>query len=485
MGDTVRLRQGEIIPLMPLRHQVPHAAFQGELHADVCERIAALRSLSPENHRTYVNLLFKRSDHAKAITALVQLTRAGHLDPVEVRSRFASAGFADLLEGRVAFSSNVAQPGAAIGVAHLGRFATKVFAHWVFRLLGRGGLHSRSVIRAWVDSTDAAYPREVESAAMLIYPYAISARRQLRYLWHCRKQRRYMSLMGLPFRARDVLRVFLDRRDWEVRIVECERRAFLDHASDIEAMGAEVVYTTDEFEAAACEFHQELERRGIRTVNRSHGVAVYGPYIFYSEFWFLNRSQRSFYLRRGRVSDCRYLRVLPESLTFPVPHEDAYRPGVVYLQGNWAHATKRYEAAFERDAIRAAQAACDKLGLPFVVKLHPNCGRLGRRGLNPRAGIKTVKDMDSVQISHPIFLSIGSSAIYTYLERGPVQLLVDDLSHPKESFWRDIDGLRPEELADLLEGLRTPAAWSNQHRRQVESLRHEAREFDENQSRAH
>jgi hypothetical protein len=142
---------------------------------------------------------------------------------------------------------------------------------------------------------------------------------------------------------------------------------------------------------------------------------------------------------------------------------------IAFVQGNWRQAGKRYEAAFEHAAMIAARRACDRIGLPFVVKLHPNAVWWHRMRLQRVLGLTLVSDAGCFSERHPVFLNLLSTAYYELLPLGPTFFLADDLIHPLRVFGDHVMDVRLEGLDALLAGLVDPDCWHRLHHAQREA----------------
>lgn len=458
MSGHLELRDGSIVSLASLPRRVPHPTFQGPLHAEVAERLVTELAVPAELHRVYVNFVTKKSSRAKQLSALVALARAGRVAPAKVVSDFIGPGFADLLPEGVRIERSEPPAANLIDRAQLPREWAKLLLHRTFRLLGPWRRPAPHVLRAWVDTSDAMYPKEVEQARLLVYPFDKNPARQLRYLWTCWRAGRSFALAGYPLRARKLLRATLERGRRDRLLVDTEASAARAHAEELLALGVERVSTTDEFEVAACELHDRLGQSGVTSVNSSHGVAVYGPYASYSHFRFFNDLQRDFYAGRGRFDDSSVRHGVADATAAPRAPED-FAPVLVLIQGNWARAGKHYEAEFEAQVTAAASRTADACGLPFVVKRHPNARR-PRPWSRPDAGAPpTIDRIEEAPGRHPVFVNTLSSACYELAKRGPVLFAADGLLDPRGTFGPDIHCVHVDALADEIQRFREARYW--------------------------
>ena len=460
MRSRVILEDGSRIALSRLRRLVPHHTFMTPTHLEVCERLAARRDVDADLRPVYVNLLFKKSDRAKNLTALISLIEAGRLRVQAVRADFFAAEFADLLGEKVRIEGSPRQRRSVINARQVARFAVKTLAHLVYRRLRTRRLPRPHVLRAWVDTTDSVYPREVEEATLLIYPFTGNALRQVRYVRHCARSGRHFSLMGLPYRWSDPLGVLLGSGQRDRRLVGAEAGAARRHARELRALGVERVSTTDEFEAGSYELHRLLMQDGATCRNTSHGVSVYGPYVHYDHFRFYNEQQLAFYRRRGHFESYDY-RSLPGPIGEAAGAVDApFEPMAVYVQGNWQQSGRFYERRFEEDAIARIRDACRAIGMDFAVKLHPNLRTVNAMWLRARFGVALLRRLEEIGGRKPVFLNMLSTTYYSSLRDGPTVFVADDLLEPWRIFGEGIPCVRLDELEAELARFEEPAYYA-------------------------
>lgn len=469
MTDHVELHDGTVLPLASLPDKVSHIWYMGATHLSVCERLADQRHIPARLRAVYVNTIFTKSRRAKQVTALVTLLQEKKLDVRAVRSRFIGREFSDLFGNHVDIQIHSLPHSSLIDIKHFARFFCKVFSHRLFRLMRSSPIHAQSVLRAWVDTTDSTYPQHLPSAMLLIYPFAGSQSRQLRYVLRCRKQGRSFSLMGLPYRIGDLLRIARHWSQRETLLVEAEAYAFREHAHDLLAIGVKHVATTDDFSAASCELHGELLSHAVTCTNTSHGVGVYGPYVKYSHFTFYNEHQRDFYGLKGSfaTSDLRHIPVpaSPPEWT----KRQGYEPLLVFVLGNWRQSGKLYEARFEADAIPLIKKASKLLGIPMAIKVHPNTGSARIIRLRLRHGVQVLRRIEEIGASHPVFLNTLSTSYYAFLHHGPTLFLMDALLQPSRVFGEHIHCVTLEDAEHAIGEYRDRGHWMQRHSEQIEN----------------
>ena len=471
MSNYIELTDGRRLRLKDLQRMVPSCTFMSETHVEVCERLASRANLSAEVHQVYVNMLVKKSNRARQITALIELNRARQSAIRAVYSDFIGEDLSDLLGPDLILNCGPHRCSDFLELRQIFLFVVKVSAHRLFRLFRNRSLEAEDVVRAWVDTTDQLYPQLVKTATLLIYPFNASPPRQLRYLRRCWLERRNCSMMGIPYRLRDLLRLMTNWRRREAIIATAEARAFQKHACELLNVGMTRIHTTDEFETAGFLLHGKLMDAGVECINTAHGIGLYGPYVAYSRFVCFNQRQRDYYQCRGRMGRFQVNSIVEhddKKLTDP---GDAYRPTVVYLQGNWKQAGKEYEADFELRAINKLKHAAAAIGLPFVVKVHPNVTRRNMRRLEKHTDVTAVRRLEEFDVGHPIFFSLMSTAYYTYLSLGPTCIVHDDLMWPGSLCGSGVCVTHIDELEEYLRSYRHSYYWVSQQQQQLAAER--------------
>jgi len=410
MRQFIELVDGRRVPLALLPSLVPHACLTSAVHIEVCGRLARRGPVPDESRDVYVNMLFKRSDFAKQITALEALIRTGAFDVRRVTSTFIDDDFSDLL-GEIEQVILPGTPRNYLSRHHVGRFVLKACAHRLFRLFRRRRFRADQVIRTWADISERVFGDLVETTSLLVYPFSGNRMRQLRYLWRSRQLGRNYSLMGLPYRMSHVIRLLLSGNGRDRLLVESEIDGYRRHADELLACGIKKLYTTDESEAASGRLHGALIDDGVHCVNRGHGVAVYGPFVRYSHFSFYDRLQHLRYAQLGKFDTFDTKAGANNRNTPPSRPGENYSPAVIAIQGNWHQAEKHYEEQFEEQAYRSAGSVCRELNLPMFLKLHPDTNGRTRRRLVSKLEIPHIDHLDELKGRQPIFLNTAVNAV--------------------------------------------------------------------------
>ena len=472
MRDYIELEDGSKVELRDLVSRVPYTCFLTPAHIEICTRLARLCLLPPTEHIVYVNLLFVHGWHAKELSALLLLTARRELKVRRVVMRTPIETLRDLLDPTVQVTQ--AHP-VRKSFLRYRRYAwqfVKIASHRLFRLFRKRNVQANTVIRAYVDSVDGAYPELIQQTLLLIYPFKISLRRQRKYLRLCWSQNRNVSLVGFPYRFFDYWRLILGCFRRDLTLVKMETIVHCRHAQDFLAMKAERIYCDSESETAGTALHGELRAAGIRSINSSHGIGVYGPHVDFNEFVCFNRQQQRYYARFGRVDQfkSKQLDNLPAAIP---PRQSPFQPVVVFLHGNWKRVGKLYESDFQDRALAVVSRALQELKIPFAFKPHPNSGSSWKQTIPPDQSIQIIKNLAELGDRPLIFLNLMSTSFYGNLAIGPTIFLGDDLIDPTQLFGPQIEASNlaqlPNQLSALLDQTNWRSYWSNQITRERDS----------------
>ncbi len=459
---------GKHIKLADLPRRVPSTTFMGDTHVEVCERLAQGIELPPRYHGTYVNLLVRKSTTTRQITSLIELQRAGRL---EIRAIHAGASLercSDLFDGDISIQLYPEPQGQLIDYKEACAFVKKFAIHHLFRLLRRRRLKTSTAIRGWVDTADQIYPDLVKATPLLVYPFKARPWRQIQYVRQCLRERRNFSLMGVPYRFHNLVRMLISSRNRDRVMVFTEASSAEKHADELLALGVKFLYEMCEYELAGYLMHEKLIDQGVRTQNTAHGVAVYGPYVRYNLFACYNQLQKRFYQAKGKVDQFQYIPNIPADAVAIPTSEQTFQPVVVYLQGNWRQAGKVYEAELETNVLKNLRTVCEKIGLSLLVKVHPNLTPENENQLRTELKVTTTRTLECEKTTHPIFLTLLSTSYYSYMAQGPIAIVTDDILRPESLFGDGVPSSHVDHLEEYLQPFRQSSHWAACHSQQIE-----------------
>ncbi|MEQ1903433.1 MAG: hypothetical protein ABL888_04550 [Pirellulaceae bacterium] len=314
------------------------------------------------------------------------------------------------------------------------------------------------MIRAYVETTVRSHSDASNQAMIFTYPFKMNFRRQMQYWRNSWAKSKPVYLMGLPYRWRDPFRLLLNWRNRDLQAVRTEIRAHRCHADEIHKWGFHTVLSDSESETSGCILNKALSTHGIKTANVSHGVGVYGPYIFFDECEFYNESQFEYYRRYSEIAAQRFLVHSPKRdsnpTRIPAPSKPrSTKPVLVMLKGNWDNAGKYFEDQFENEVVSRLKSIALDLKLELFIKFHPNTRTRVRARI---CKANQARELLGPAFSIPgeaIFVNTLSTVYYSYFDVGPVVFAHDRLQDPRAFFGPGILAVELDDLRSTLEQL--------------------------------
>ncbi|AYF47617.1 hypothetical protein [Pseudomonas sp. PS01298] len=451
------LSDGSVIHIGEIRDKCAQSIFQTSLFYDVCDFLARAHKLDGLEHKVLVNLYALKSSRVKDIAALAYYVNE-HVDGVfEVCALDDSIAVLQELIGAesIVFRRLGGAPHAYIEKANRQAIAMKIILNRLFRLVPSRVSVSPSIVRGWVDVTEAMYAKEVFSSSLLLYPFPFGMARQFRFFRSVKKRGGKVRFSGLPYQLSGLLRLLFAKGRGDVDVVRIETSAYQRYARELIAEGVKVVYTSDEFEVASIALYERLIEAGVTIINTAHGVGLYSPYVAYSEFKGINASQSNFYQQRcsGLKPSIRKSR----NTKLPLASVDASRalpPAVVLLDQNFL----TFNCVAESNALvqtqRILEEFCSAKNVPFFIKVHPNSSPTEQ--LN---GSVRVRDWAAISGFRPIFVTVNSTAFYDVQGYGPVLVCDEPSFLPEIYFGGELLVYRYVNLVEKLLNLIQEDAW--------------------------
>lgn len=335
----------------------------------------------------------------------------------------------------------------------------KVFAHWLFRLLGCFANRRiraaciQTYRKAYVDDIELVFDTEQSSVIRAVYPFPVSVRRQLRYLKFLRKKGYMFKLAGNSYRAPDLLR-FVLRRDLR-SLQRMESRAQILHAFEVAALKVRNVQLSDEFDIGSLDFTRTLARLNLHVANSAHGVGKYLPVHAYPEFHVLTQRQKQYYVT---TRPCHYIqRKLNEKAPVVATGKAAteslehWPVCFVFLSGQSARGIgEKHLALNEERATKLLGAEFgDNPGVGLYYRPHPN----NHEPVVP-PGFNLLPALEQVNgLPNTLFASFNSTCQIDPAFKGRKILLRGELMYPEVWFDDTEEMLNLDQLVELLRKL--------------------------------
>ncbi|MCI8210386.1 hypothetical protein AUC61_12640 [Pseudomonas sp. S25] len=451
------LTDGSVVQAVDIRAKYALSIFQTDLFYDVCEVLARRHRLEGVDHKVLVNLYALKSSRVKDIAALVYYVSEHLYDVAEVHGRDDSIFVLRALVGTDALSIHSVgdAPGSHVERSARLSIAMKIIFHRVFRLIPSRVRTSDTVVRGWVDVTEAMYPEEVFESTLMLYPFPYGVARQFRFFRSMRRRGAKVKFVGLPYPFISLARLLLGGNKLDAHIVRLETLAYQRYARELIAMGVREVRTSDEFEVGAVAMYERLMDGGVEVVNTAHGVGLYSPYVAYSEFKGVNIAQSNFYRQRCPRMNPGLRR--SKNSTLPLASADAARnlpPAIVLLDQNFMVFNCVAEAEALAETQRLLEAFCTSAKLPLFIKIHPNSAPTEQSD-----HVRQVRDWADLAGYRPVFVTINSTAFYDVQGYGPILVCDEPSFLPVIYFGEDLLVYRFDTLATMLENLISENAW--------------------------
>lgn len=177
------------------------------------------------------------------------------------------------------------------------KIVLKVISHWLFRLIGffQTLLNKQKfdiLRKCYVEDVEALF--DVECNLRLIYPFPLSAKRQLKYLRFLKSSGKTFILDGLPYDIKGFSNFIIKRTYSALNKLEA-RAAFRLAAIHSSKFMPVLVQCSDEYDLTSLFYCKKAQRYGIETLNSAHGIGKYLPYTGYTKFDCLSSAQIEYY----------------------------------------------------------------------------------------------------------------------------------------------------------------------------------------------
>ena len=436
---------------------IPPIVFETKMHARRCDR-AARHYLGDTDLILVGTLANYYSRHAEdcANGTAVQFACAAGLISEDNPLTFSSGDCAfgldsDLCEKE--FLGNWQEPTANSERLRSVRFRMRIvlraIAHRVFRVIGSLRVVDRKrpvgenycvtkVFRTWVDVSLALFGSQSKDGLVLVYPFPLNFRRQLKYIDQLGKDGYRFQLFGAPYPLWDILLWAIRPRDR--RLAELEQATMERHATElVEQFDVSNLVTSEDFEIGSFAFTSRLRELGVCVENYAHGVGKYCPYVSYDRFVVLNDAQEDYYRQFGNIGEFEY---------FPEKSSDwsSIRPRALVLVDQLISRDGSLLDRLEQEILTVMKTVAENYKLELEIKLHPNSK------LSADERRDGVKQVDKIRWSsgEAIFITVFSTAFLTFREMGRTMLVGNRYIDPRLVFGRHAPVIDVRELENVL-----------------------------------
>jgi hypothetical protein len=420
---------------------VPPIVFETSTHARICDRAARqyLDDEDPVLIGTLANYYSRHADDCANGTAIMFAYKAGLISR---ESRLTVSGDESVFgldsrafEGLLIEESSQTKQGSERLRSFRFRLRTllRAVAHRLFRLFGKlAALNGKGpgdavsadgrLFRTWVDVSLEIFQPQPTDGVILVYPFPLNLRRQMKYIGRLRSEGFRFQLFGAPYSLLDV--ASWATRPCDRRLAEIERDTMRRHAHElVERFGAKSLITSEDFEFGTFALGSSLRDLGVRVENFAHGVGKYCPYVSYDRFVVLNDAQENYYRQFGDVGQFDY---------FPEESFDwsAADPRSLVLVDQLIVRDGSLLDKLEEEILAIMKTVAAEYDLAIAVKLHPN-SKLSTS--ERRDGVEQVRDIRWLP-GEAIFITVFSTAYLTFRELGQTLLVGNRYIDPKLVF---------------------------------------------------
>lgn len=386
--------------------------YQTAEHYDICLRAARSESSDPMVQKVLANLFALKSTTARKATAIAAFFRRSEpgIKAISVAPGVRTM-LPDCVVNAVRFEEWRGTDESHIAWNHVVLLLCKAVLHRLFRLYPGAPARGGTLLRTWVEVSASLYPDAMLTGEVLIYPFALNVRRQWRFYRWCGQKKLNMRLAGLPYRPLQILSDIVSRRTNHMILARAEVSANSNHALELLDHAPRQVLTSDEFETGSLALHQVLLAAGVEVINTAHGVGNYCPFVAYSRFRVLSRSQSTFYAQRNPAiafdlipNDSHKLDGLP-------PYSaSSGKPLAVVLVHQSFELTQLVAEGRAQKRIDAQLAQLSRqLGFTYLIKMHPNSRRPKGDGKSGAFAGELIYDWSSLVSFRPVFVTINST----------------------------------------------------------------------------
>lgn len=443
-----------VLMLSELINLVPGSIYLSKNHIEVCCLLASDSGFSGELLMVYVNLLVVHSKKAKIFTALVELILAKKIEPVSISSTFLNKehlGAFVNINGMI--FSGINTDTGLLNDKSLKRLFVKYLMHRLYRLNFRKNKRANTAIRSWVEITQNMYGEYYDSSLVLIYPFYYNLRRHLKYIAHCFRSYNSVSLCGLPYSFKDLLKIFFYKKNSDLYTVFFEANAYKKHAVELQERGVLDLYTSDEFEAGSVVMASKLRAEGIYVKNTSHGLGFNCPYVGYNTFQVYNSAQKAYYKFKSPDTNFLIAPRINTNMMDRIQSANSANPILIFLEANFEAVNLFYESELQEKSIRHILDIAEKQKITFTIKAHPNRKDCEIQKMGLKYSTSVIRSLAVLSEVAPIFITINSAAYYDFRSQGPFIFVNDGYSNLEDFYGESLQSHSVEKIESEIKRL--------------------------------
>ena len=413
----------------------------------LCEKVAELYfsfSKGSGMYKTLINMLFLKSNRLRAIAAVIEYSK--HAEITEVVYETDLSPFRSFFTGgeKISFIHLQQSPASWINsserIISIFKWVANILFTLYFLLVGRKKTKKgiKSVIRTWVDDAEKIYGDKYESSVIFIHPFFLNPIRGIKYIVHCFKTYRNVTLIGIPYQLGDLMSVvFSGGINFDKALVYFEAKAMKNHVHHYSTF--DIIYASDEYMVNAHLLYYDLMINGKTVINKAHGIGYYSPYVEYSEMHMYNENQVDHY--RKRNPHIRYY-LLDEYQVSEYKFAEKKPSAIIFIDhGNLEQFNLYYEADLQQKILDQLRETASDLGISLFIKFSPQTLAAAQSRFHKKfPEYQTCSNLTAIRDSYnAIFVNMFSTAYYDFSRFGKILFIETEVFKPNLMFGNNIE----------------------------------------------
>ncbi len=308
------------------------------------------------------------------------------------------------------------------------RVMTKVLLHrlfyyfWLFRRCFCKSKYD-NIIKTYVEVEYNLFARKAEgsNSLILVFPFPLSFRRQLVYLSSiCKEPSVTVSLFGIPYSMKKLIRVFLCRNQLSIFELESDGAARLAEA--MKSISYVNFLNMDDFEPFSVIYNEKLRDRGIYIDTYLHGVGTYSPFISTNHLKVFNRLQKEFY---STLNDISHISYYDEYNKENASLELINSSSCIIFYSQVTNSTLEL-MPIEKRVLSSLKCLASQHEVKLMYKKHPNLERKKVAYLD-ELDIGIITHIDRNKDTNVTGMSFYSTAFYTEVDKQSILISVSEI----------------------------------------------------------
>lgn len=288
-----------------------------------------------------------------------------------------------------------------VGVKKTFTIILKFLVHKVFRIFYQMKNDDKveQIVKTWIELNFHTYRERITqdtNSLCLVYPFPLSATRQIKYLALLRRLGINHSLYGLDYSIIDLIK-FVCKRNI-LSLFQLEYYANIKSSSELlKYRELKEVLVMDDVDPFSNVVNKRFSLNGVRVECTLHGVGTYSPFYFADLVNVFNNAQAVYY-RRFRPT------LIIKTLFLPRKLNNSFRFDSIVFYSGVSVTTGKLNKEVEERVLSALYRLCKNYSVDLKIKRHPNFK--GRFNSN-------IKEFDGLLDNKTLNVSLYSTSYYT------------------------------------------------------------------------